>query len=209
MCIGSTVQSAGTLSDVLYYRKIKLGDGKVAVGYFAFFSEERPWGNNWLTWTVVPALAVDLVYSRALFVAPGLQRVLYGAGDVEGVAIVYDTSEDGSLRVDRAIVDGDDEHVVTFSRDQAFALDPSRPTFYADAWSHQLGARTARSRADLAYLHCYADESVRPLPDAVARAFRVDDGREGRAPPAHVEQLRQDGHGPSDLAEPPLHLAAH
>ncbi|HWD24877.1 MAG TPA: hypothetical protein VG368_05395, partial [Acidimicrobiales bacterium] len=72
VCVGSSVASAGDLSSVLYYRAVALEDGRVEVGYFAFYSEERPWGNNWLTWSVVPALAVDLVYSRSLLVAPGL-----------------------------------------------------------------------------------------------------------------------------------------
>ncbi|MCL2448091.1 MAG: hypothetical protein FWD17_03995, partial [Polyangiaceae bacterium] len=71
ICIGSTTHSAGDLSDVLYYRAIARDDGRIEVGYFAFFSEERPWGNNWMTWTVLPALAVDLTYSRTLLVAPG------------------------------------------------------------------------------------------------------------------------------------------
>jgi hypothetical protein len=208
VCIGSTVASAGALGDVLYYRSTTLDDGKVAVGYFAFFSEERPWGNNWLTWSVVPALAVDLVYSRALLVAPGLQRLLYGAGDVEGVGVVYDAGADGSLRVDYAIVDRDDERIATLSRDRVFALDPSRPTFYADAWSHQLGAQGARSRADLSYVRCYEGDALRPLPDAVARQFRVDEGRDGRAPPAHVEQLH-DTRPPGDATSPLVHVAAH
>src|SRR5262249_9777199 len=78
VCVGSTVASAGTLGDTLYYRASVLPNGNIAVGYYAFFSEERPWGNNWLTWTVIPALAVDMVYTRALFTAPGLQRALHG-----------------------------------------------------------------------------------------------------------------------------------
>lgn len=208
VCIGSSVASAGTLGDILYYRATTLDNGKVAVGYFAFFSEERPWGNNWLTWSVVPALAIDLVYSRALLVAPGLQRILYGAGDVEGVGVVYDASADGLLRVDYAIVDRDDERIATLSRDRVFALDASRPTFYADAWSHQLGAQGAHSRADLAYVRCYAGDALRPLPDAVARQFRIDEGRDGRAPPAHVEQLR-DSRLPSDATSPLVPVAAH
>jgi len=184
VCLGSAVESAGKLADVLYYRAVALKDGRIAVGYFAFFSEERPWGNNWLTWSVVPALAVDLVYSRALFVGPGLQRALYGAGDVEGVAIVYDREADGSLRVAEAFADDRDEKPVTLSRDEVFALDASRPTFYSEVWSHQLGARGARSRDDFAYVRCYqGPDAIRPLPDAVARAFRVD----GRADPAHIE----------------------
>jgi hypothetical protein len=184
VCIGSTLASAGDLSDVLYYRAVATDDGRIAVGYFAFFSEERPWGNNWLTWSVLPALGVDMVYSRSLFVAPGLQRVLYGQGDVEGVAVVYDVAADGALRVHHAVADGDDERPLTLSRSDVLALDPERPTFTTDVWSHQLGSRSARSRDDLAYERCYEGDAIRPLPDAVARAFRVDEGRAG---PAHVE----------------------
>jgi hypothetical protein len=188
VCIGSSVDSAGSLSDVLYYRAIANGDGHVRVGYFAFFSEERPWGNNWLTWSVLPALAVDLVYSRALLVAPGVQRAMYGAGDVEGVEVAYDVAADGSLRLDHAVADDRTERPITLTRALAYAIDPARPTFYTDIWSHQLGGRGARSRADLAYVRCYEGDSIRPLPESVARVFRV----EGRAGPAHVE--RDGGH---------------
>lgn len=185
ICIGSSIDSAGELGDTLYYRAVALPDGRVGVGYFAFWSEERPWGNNWLTWSVLPALSVDLVYSRALLVAPGLQRVLYGGGDVEGVQVVYRLGKDGSLHVDHAVAESDDERPTVLSREDAFAIDPARPTFYTDIWSHQLGARGVRSRDDLAYVRCYQGDSVRPLPESVARAFRL----EHRAPPAHVERL--------------------
>jgi hypothetical protein len=185
VCIGSSVESAGVLSDVLYYRAVASGPKQVTVGYFAFFSEERPWGNNWLTWSVLPALAIDLVYSRSLLVAPGLQRVLYGAGDVEGVAIEYDVVDDGTLRLRVARADDGSHRPVNLSREDALAIDPARPTFYTDVWSHQLGAKGVRSKSDLAYVRCYDAGSIHPLPDAVARAFRVDDER---APPAHVEK---------------------
>jgi hypothetical protein len=185
VCIGSSVESAGTLGDGLYYRATTLADGRVAVGYFAFFSEERPWGNNWLTWTVLPALAVDMVYSRALLVAPGIQRALYGAGDVEGVSIVYDVRRDGSLSFEHATADDRDERPVVISRDRAFALDPEHPVFYSDVWSHQLAGTLARSRQGLAYLRCYEGDTIRPLPDDLARAYHI----ENRADPAHVERL--------------------
>lgn len=185
VCIGSSVESAGTLGDVLYYRATTLPGGRVAVGYYAFFSEERPWGNNWLTWTVVPALAVDMVYSRALLVAPGLQRAMYGAGDVEGVSIVYDARPDGSLSFEQATADDRTEHSIVIPRERAFALDPEHPVFYSDIWSHQLGGSGAASRHDLAYLRCYEGDSIRPLPDAVARDYSL----ENRAGPAHVERL--------------------
>ena len=184
MCIGSSVQSAGTLSDVLYYRAEATGDGRVSVGYFAFFSEERPWGNNWLTWSVIPALAVDLFYSRALLVAPGVQRAMYGAGDVEGVEVVYDVAAGGALRLDHAVADDRAERPITLTRDEAYALDPERPTFYSEVWSHQLGGRSVRSRSDLAYVRCYEGDAIRPLPESVETAFRV----ERRAGPAHVER---------------------
>ena len=186
VCIGSSVRSAGKLSDVIYYRAVATDDGRIAVGYFAFYSEERPWGNNWLTWSVLPALAVDMVYSRALWVAPGLQRALYGAGDVEGVAVVYRVGPDGSLSVDHALVDDRGEHTVEEARSETLALDPSRPTFYTDVWSHQLGGHGAHSRRDLVDERCYEGDAIRPLPDSVARSFRVD---EDRAPPAHVEKF--------------------
>lgn len=185
VCIGSSVASAGTLGDVLYYRATSLPDGRVAVGYFAFFSEERPWGNNWLTWTVVPALAVDMVYSRALLVAPGIQRAMYGAGDVEGVSVVYDVRPDGSLSFEHASADDGTEHPVVISRERAFALDPDHPVFYSDVWSHQLGGNGASSRQNLAYLRCYEGDAIRPLPDDVASGYHL----ENRAGPAHVERL--------------------
>ena len=42
VCVGSSVASAGVLGDTLFYRAAMLPDGKLAVGYYAFFSEE-PW----------------------------------------------------------------------------------------------------------------------------------------------------------------------
>jgi hypothetical protein len=185
VCIGSSVDSAGTLGDVLYYRATTLPDGRVAVGYFAFFSDERPWGNNWLTWAVVPALAVDMVYSRALLVAPGIQRAVYGAGDVEGVSVVYEVRPNGLLSFEHATADDRAERPIFISHERAFALDAEHPVFYSDVWSHQLGGGGASSRRDLAYLRCYEGDSIRPLTDALARSYRL----ENRADPAHVERL--------------------
>ena len=212
VCIGSSVESAGALSDILYYRAVALdgsgqpgesGGTKVEVGYFAFFSEERPWGNNWLTWSVVPALAVDLFYSRALLVAPGLQRALYGAGDVEGVGIVYDRSPDGSLRFDHATADDGTHQTVALSRSQAFALDGQRPTFYSQVWSHQLGGRGAMS---------FHESRLRPVlrrehhpSSARLGGPRLPRGRRLRAPPAHVERT---GGRRIDVASPIVRLGS-
>jgi hypothetical protein len=131
-------------------------------------------------------MAVDMVYSRAFWVAPGLQRAIHGAGDIEGVAVFYRRGADGLLSVDHAVVDDGTEHLRELSRGDVLALDPVRPTFYSDVWSHQLGGRGARSRDDLVDVQCYVGDGIRPLPEDLARSFRVD---EDRAPPAHVEQL--------------------
>ena len=80
LCIGSSVRSAGKLADALYYRWARAPSGQIAVGYFVFYSQERPWGNNWLTWTFFPALFVDMAYSHMLLVAPGYQRLTKGEG---------------------------------------------------------------------------------------------------------------------------------
>jgi hypothetical protein len=185
ICVGSSIESAGVLGDTLYYRAATLPDGKLAVGYFAFFSEERPWGNNWLTWTVLPAVAVDMFYTRAMFVGPGLQRAIHGKGDVEGFHIVYTQRPDGTLDVERGVADDGSHELVNLSREQILALDPQRPTFYTDVWSHQLGGHGARAKSELSYLHCYGPGHVRELPDGVSDEFALA----GRAPPAHVEAL--------------------
>jgi hypothetical protein len=198
VCIGSQVSSAGDMGDTLYYRAVRTRDGQLLVGYFAFFSEERPWGNNWLTWTFVPALLVDMFYSRALLVAPGIQRATSGKGDVEGVRVFYDVGEGGTLTADRAVADDGVHDDVQLSRSEVYALDQKRPTFYSDVWSHQLGGRGARSKDDLAYVRCYSGEHLRPLPDAIAREFDVDDRR--RAPPAHVEAMGTPVGGETSVA---------
>jgi hypothetical protein len=185
ICVGSAIASVGTLGDTLFYRATELPDGKLVVGYFAFFSEERPWGNNWMTWTVLPALAIDMVYSHGLLIAPGLQRALSGKGDVEGFRIVYDPLPDGTLRVDRAVADDGSHGPVYLTAADVLALDPERPTLYSDVWSHQLGARGLRSRSELAYLRCFGRGHILPLPDTIEDDFALG----GRAPPAHVEAL--------------------
>ncbi len=185
VCIGSTIASAGTLFNVLYYQASVLPDGKLAVGYFAFFSDERPWGNNWLTWTLLPAIAVDLVYTRTAFVAPGLQRALSGKGDVEGVHVLYEMRSDGSLVVESALADDGAHNDVHLTAHQVLSLDSQTPTFYSDVWSHQLGGRNAKTKADLAYVRCFAQGEILPLPESIYREFTLA----SRAGPAHIEAL--------------------
>lgn len=185
ICVGSAVASAGDLADTLYYRATVLPDGKLVVGYFAFFSDERPWGNNWLTWTVVPALALDMFYTRAMFVAPGLQRFMHGKGDVEGFRVVYDLRPDGTLEVDRAVADDGTHEPVQLARADVMALDPNRPTFYSSVWSHQLGGRGVHDRSSLSYVQCFGPGHIRPLTDQLSDEYALA----GRAPPAHIEAL--------------------
>lgn len=185
ICVGSSVASSGDLGDTLYYRAAVLPDGKLAVGYFAFFSEERPWGNNWMTWTFLPALAMDMFYTRSMFVGPGLQRAMYGKGDVEGFRIIYDLRPDGTLEVERAVADDGSHAPVHLARADVMALDAARPTFYSDVWSHQLSGRGLRDKSALSYLHCFGSGHVRPLTDALSDDFALAN----RAPPAHVEAL--------------------
>jgi hypothetical protein len=187
LCVGSSVASAGKLADTLYYRWARTPEGQLAVGYFVFYSQERPWGNNWMTWTVLPALFVDMVYSHSLLLGPGYQAFTKGKGDVEGVSVFYNVRGDGTLAVDHALADDGHHDNVLLSKADLFAVDPGHPTVYSDVWSHQLGARNATSLRDLAYDRCYSAGQIRPLPDEVAAEFNVD-GR-GRAEPAHVEAM--------------------
>jgi hypothetical protein len=193
ICVGSSVASAGDLADTLYYRATAMPDGKLVVGYFAFFSEERPWGNNWLTWTLVPAMVVDMFYSHGFFLGPGVQRAASGKGDVEGFRVVYDLAKDGKLRIESAVADDGSHDLVQLTAADIMKMDPERPTFYSDVWSHQLGARGVKSHADLAYVRCFGPGRVRPLPERIDREFAL----EGRAPPAHVEALGGRTIGPS------------
>ncbi|MDB4940514.1 MAG: hypothetical protein JWP97_48 [Labilithrix sp.] len=183
ICVGSAVKSAGALAENIYYRAARLGDGRLVVGYYAFFSEERPWGNNWLTWTLLPAIAVDMVYSHGLFLAPGYQRAVSGKADVEGFRVFYDVQDDGTLKVLRAVADDVTHSPVYLPALDVMRLDPERPTFYSTVWSHQLGGRGVKKTADLAYVKCFAQGRVRPLPEALAEEYGLDH----RARPAHIE----------------------
>lgn len=181
VCVASTVASAGELGDILYYRSSPGEHGTVSVGYYAFFSEERPWGNNWLTWTVLPALLVDVFYTHSLFIGPGIQRVAYGKGDVEGFRIDYRIEEHGRLTVERGVADSGSHQEVQLGRGDLLSIDPERPTVYSQWWSHQLGGRGAKPD-ELVYRRCYGAGSIRPLPPEIALDFRLD----RRARPAHV-----------------------
>jgi hypothetical protein len=141
-----------------------------------------------------------MVYTRAMFVAPGLQRVMHGKGDVEGFRVVYDVQPDGNLALESAVADDGTHDTVYLDAAEVMSLDPKRPTFYSTVWSHQLGGHGLRSASQLAYRQCFGPGHLRPLPESIAHDFALA----GRAPPAHVEALggRILG-GPTQIAKAP------
>jgi hypothetical protein len=202
VCVAARSWSAGALGDTVLYRARRVGN-RIRVGYFVYWSEERPWGDNSLSYTVLPALAVDAVYSHFLYVFPGLKDALYGAGDVEGVQVLYEQRADGSLDVVSGHADDGNHEPVALSR--ADLLDEKgRVVLLTDVWSHQLGAHGGGKFADRspAALKCYAKSSLRPMTEGVARAFRLGTDREPlRANPAWIEP------GPLDPAKAVEQLA--
>ncbi len=188
VCVAARSWSAGSLGDTVLFRTRRVGN-RIAVGYFVYWSEERPWGDNFVSYTVLPALAVDAVYSHFLYVFPGIKDALYGSGDVEGAQILYEQRPDGSL----AVVSGraDDAHHGPVALSRSDLLDSKgRVVLLTDVWSHQLGAHGGASFADRSApaLKCYAKSSLQPMTELVARAFRLGNARQPlRGNPAWVE----------------------
>lgn len=178
ICVGARTWSAGSLGDTVLYRTQRLGN-KITVGYFVYWSEERPWGSNVASYMVLPALATDAVYSHFLYVFPGLKDALYGPGDVEGVQIVYEQRADGSLDVVSGRADDGNHTPVVLSRSDLLDAQ-GRVVVLTDVWSHQLGAHGAAAASTELPLHCYVQSSLRPLTEVVARLFRLGNEREPR-----------------------------
>jgi hypothetical protein len=173
VCIATLGWSAGELGRTVLYRSHREG-GRMEVGYFVYWSTERPWGGNLLTYSVVPALVTDAVYSHFLFVLPGAQRALYGPGDVEGVHVTFEEEPDGSWKpVSARAQDGLHEEVALGPDD--FVDDRGRLVFMTAVWSHQLGAAGAvrAVREGRAAVSCFEGDAVRPLGDETVRDFRL------------------------------------
>lgn len=185
VCVGSLVQSAGKLGSALYYHYLWGDDGKLIVGYYAFYTDERPWGDNWMTWLFLPALAIDLVYTRSFFLGPGYRQLAHGKGDVEGFRIIYDVSRKNGLTVNHAIADDSLHRERRLEPSELFRLDPAQPTLYSETWSHQLGGRGARSVDELVTRRCFRGGSVRPITHSIAQEFRLDQ----RARPASIAAM--------------------
>ena len=202
VCIGSRVWSAGTMADTVFYHYRRHGD-ELTVGYFVYWSTERPWGSNNLTYGVLPALFVDAFYSHTFFLLPGARELLYGPGDIEGASVTYQQDPTSGALVPLGGVADDDRHkAVTLSAED---LDASgRTALITDVWSHQLGGKggarllreifgedddSSLSRVALAAsptagapggddredgrARCFSGEALRPLPEAVMRTFRL------------------------------------
>ena len=80
--------------------RVRRSGRKIEIGYFVYWSTERPWGNNALSYAVLPALLTDAFYSHFLYVFPGVKDYLYGAGDIEGARVEFQERPDGSLEVE-------------------------------------------------------------------------------------------------------------
>jgi hypothetical protein len=171
VCVASSVWSAGELGETLAYHFERRGN-RLKVGYFAFWSSERPWGMNALSLGVAPALLVDGVYSHALFVLPGVRHVMYGAGDIEGAAVEYEISGDKLVPL-RAYADDETHDEVELSQAELWDAG-GRVVLMSEAWSHQLGAKHAAQRLEgAADQRCFEGRALRPLTRELAQQFRL------------------------------------
>jgi hypothetical protein len=173
VCVGSRSWSAGELGDTLLYRSRRNGK-TLEVGYFVYWSTERPWGTNVGSFTLLPALATDAFYSHFLYVFPGVKDAIYGPADIEGVSVDYEERPDGSLSVVGGRADDGNHHPVRLSRED-LVDSRGRVVLLTEVWSHQLGAHGGGRFADAvgSNVTCYGETSVRPMTAEVARAFRL------------------------------------
>ena len=188
ICVGARSWSAGSLGDTVLYRTRRVGT-KIAVGYFVYWSEERPYGGNAVSYLVLPALAMDAVYSHFLYLFPGIKDALYGPGDVEGVQVEYEQRADGSLRVVDGRADDGNHTPVLLSRED-LVDSKGRVVLLTDVWSHQLGAHGAASFADTPGhdVKCYQKSAIQPMTDQIASAFRLGNERHPlRGAPAWIK----------------------
>jgi hypothetical protein len=193
VCVGSKRWSAGRLGDTVLYRYKRVGH-RLEVGYFVYWSTERPWGDNVLSYTVVPALFIDLAYSHFFYLLPGMKDAMHGAADVEGVRVVLDDS-DGAFRVVGGTADDGMHGGVQLSPEDLMDSQ-GRIVLLTDVWSHQLGAHGGGAFADDASraLKCYDGASLRPMTKEVAHAFRLgNEAAPRRAKPAWRTTLREAG----------------
>lgn len=173
ICVIWTKTWAGDLGHSVLYRLQHLSERRVLVGYFVYWTTERAWGDNELTRWLLPAVAIDGIYSHLLFVLPGLQRLIYGPGDVEGVRVTYKLGQDGHLEPESLVADDEAHQEIRLPVSDAVD-EQGRIVVYNDVWSHQLGGRGAAHKARTgAACRCYSQELLVPLSPKAASAFRL------------------------------------
>jgi hypothetical protein len=185
VCVASDGWSAGVLGRTVLFRAKRSGRS-MTVGYFVYWTTERPWGANLLTYSLLPALLIDAFYTHFLFVFPGAQRFIYGPGDVEGARVVYQQSDDGRWVPVSAAADDSSHAAVALAAD-GFVDGDGRVVLMTNVWSHQLGAAGARQFAATHRQHvvCYQGQALAPLTADVGRIFRLGSvAQPRRAPPA-------------------------
>jgi len=175
LCVVSKHASFGTLADVVLYVHSRRGN-ELSVGYFVYWSVERPWGPNLPTYTLLPSLAIDSAYTHFFFLLPGLQRALYGAGDIEGATVIYEVGPDGTLEAKGAYADDELHDGVELTPRDLLTKD-GKVALMTDVWSHQLGAPGAASHYEREHEHaeasCFSGPTLKPLTSNTARAFRL------------------------------------
>lgn len=172
VCVASRHWAAGALGETILYRVHRVGN-RLEVGYFVYWSTERPWGPNVLSYTVLPALLIDATYSHFLWVLPGFKDVLHGSGDVEGVRVELEDAG-GELRVVGGTADDGLHRGVTLTRED-LVDSRGRIVLFTDVWSHQFGAHGGGEFAtgSSGALRCYEGTAVQPMTKEIAEAFRL------------------------------------
>ena len=180
VCIVWTKAWAGDLGKTLLFQTKRLGSDRIVVGYFAYWTTERAWGDNGLTRWFLPAVAIDSFYSHLFFVLPGIQRFLYGPGDIEGVRVTYQLGIDENLVPLSLVADDDSHKEVTLDINQALD-DSGRILVYNDVWSHQLGGKGAAAKARVgASQQCFWGDSLRSMTSDIVREFRLGSAQNPR-----------------------------
>ncbi|HEY3592722.1 MAG TPA: hypothetical protein VGL13_02570 [Polyangiaceae bacterium] len=173
VCVASEKWSAGELGRSVLYHVKRVGR-QLHVGYFVYWTTERPWGDNLLSYLVLPAAFVDSFYSHFFFVFPGMQRVLHGPADIEGARVVYEQRANGRWAPVSAVADDELHREVTLDP-KDFVDAEGRVVLMTDVWSHQLGAKGARAFVE-GQRHgvvCYDHESLSLMTGKVADSFRL------------------------------------
>ena len=197
VCIASKAWSAGSLGETILYHAKRVGR-RLEVGYFVYWTSERPWGYNALSYAVLPAVFIDAFYSHLFFLFPGAQRFIHGPGDVEGARVTYELGDDETWHPVSAFADDGLHEEVALSPDE-FIDDRGRVVLMTNVWSHQLGAKGAKSFAEgqRDETACFVGKAIAPLTDEIARAFRLGSRSEPRrARPA----WRLEDHAPTRVA---------